>query len=59
MFTLKLETSILRYATEGASINSFSISVKDPLPDLPKFLPKWITRSMNTLRRKDKVHIEA
>ena len=45
---LKLATCVFRCA-----------SVKDPLPDLPTFLPKWITWSMNTLRRKDKVHIEA
>ena len=56
---LKLGTCIFWCATEGTSIIDFSISVKDPLPDLPKFLPKWIIRSMNTLRRKDKVHIEA
>ena len=55
---LKLGTSIFRCDTEGTSINDFSISVKDHLPDLANFLPKWITRTMNTLRRKDKVHIE-
>ena len=55
---LKLGTCIFRYATEGPSINDFNISVKDPLPDLSNFFPKWITRSMNTLRRKDKVHID-
>ena len=56
---LKLGTCIFRCATEGTSLNDFSISVKDPLPDLPNFLPKWVPWSMNTLRRKDKVHIEA
>ena len=55
---LMLGTYIFWGATEGTSINDFRISVKDPLADLPIFLPKWITRSMNTLRRKDKVHIE-
>ena len=55
---LKLGNCIFRCATGGTSINDFSISVKDPLPDLPNFFPKWITWSMNTLRRKDKVHID-
>ena len=58
-FILKLRTCTIRCVTYGTAINDFSISVKDPLPDLPIFLPKWITRSMNTLRRKDKVHTEA
>ena len=49
---LKLRTRIFRCAIEGTFINDFSISVKDPLPDLPNYLPKWITRPMNTLRRK-------
>ena len=56
---MKLGICIFRCATEGTSINDFNISVKHPLPDLPIFLLKWITQSMNTLRRKDKVHIEA
>ena len=56
---LKLATCIFRCATEGTSINDFSFSEKDHLPDLRIFLPKWITWSMNTLQRKDKVHIEA
>ena len=34
---LKLGTCIFRCATEGTSINDFSISQKDPLPDLPNF----------------------
>ena len=37
---LKLGTCIFRCATEGTSINDFSISVKDPLPDLPIFFTK-------------------
>ena len=56
---LKLGSCIFKCATEGTSINDFSISVKDPLPDLPIFFPEWITRCMNTIRRKDMVHIEA
>ena len=55
---LKLGTCIVRCATEGTSMNGFRISVKDALPDLPKLFPKWITSFMNTLRRKDKVHID-
>ena len=55
---LKLATCIFRCATEGIFINDFSISVKDPLPDLPIFFPKWITWSMNTLRIEDEVHID-
>ena len=55
---LKLGTCIFRCAIEGTSINDFWISVKDRLPDLPKFFPKWITWSVNTLQRKDKVHID-
>ena len=31
----------------------------DPLPDPPKVSPKWITRSRNTLRRREKDHIDA
>ena len=57
-FILKLGTCIFRCATEGTSISDFSISGKDPLPDLPNFFPKWITCSMNTLRRKDQVHFD-
>ena len=37
----------------------FALSLKDPLPDTPNFIPKWITWSMNTLWRKNIVHIEA
>ena len=55
---LKLGTCIFGCATEGTSSNDFSISVKDHLPDLPHFFPKLITWSMNTLPRKDKVHID-
>ena len=55
---LKLGTCIFRCATLGTSINDFSISVKDPIPDLPNCFPKSITWSMNTLRRKDEVHID-
>ena len=56
--TLKLGTVYSGALTEGSSINDFRISVKDPSPDLPNFFPKWITWFMNTLRRKDKVHID-
>ena len=55
----KLGTSIFRCATEGTSINDFSISVKDHFPHHQTFPPKWITRSKNTLRRIEKFHIEA
>ena len=36
-----------------------AFSVNDPLHDIPIFLTKCITWSMNTLRIKDIVHIEA
>ena len=35
---LQLATCIFRCATEETSINDFSFSVKNPLPDLPNFL---------------------
>ena len=58
MIILKLGTCIFKCATDGTSIHNFTISVKDPLPDLPNILLKSITNSMNALRRREQVHID-
>ena len=58
-FILKLGNRTFRSATYGTSIHDFTFYGERSFTWSPKFIPKWINLSRNTLRRKDKVHIEA
>ena len=42
----------------GNLYQRFNISVKDAFPHHPNFPPKWITRSRNTLRRRERFIFE-
>ena len=58
-FILPLITFTFKCATLVTSFNDFSFFAEYHFYWSPKFFPKWITRSRNTLQRREKVHIEA
>ena len=58
-FILKHRTCTFMCATYGNSINDFSSFGERPFTWSPKYFPKCVTWSRNTLRRKDKFQIQA
>ena len=56
---LNLTTCTFKCATSETSNKDFSFFGESHFPSFPKFLPKLINWSRNTLRRKEKVLTEA